>query len=120
MGKPPSKLRYEATHPQVSFRIDHDTKEWLDGIRAKTGQSYSSILQDALISAAKWREYSERRYIEGYEDGKREFHIQYRCGICGGLCTVQPNSNAHQEIVNCLASRGWGHAECHERRRRGM
>lgn len=117
--KPPSRLRYEASHPQISFRIGGETKERLDGIREKTGQSYSSILQDVFENWSKWVEYSEQKYREGYEEAKRCFEITFQCDVCQGLCVVERGSNTHTEIMKHFKGMRWGHAECHKRVRRG-
>ena len=102
MKKPPTKIRYENAHPQVSFRMKRETKGWLDSIRKTTGLSYSSILQQALVSTAQWHEYSQKCYDQGYKDGKSRHQILFRCVVCNGLIAVEPNTEVHQDIVNSL------------------
>ena len=42
--KPPSRIRYERTHPTVSVRVSEKIKSTFDEIRAKTGHSYGEIV----------------------------------------------------------------------------
>jgi hypothetical protein len=55
---------------------------------------------------------------EGYEKGKKAFAIHYYCDVCDSYdLVVEPNSKAHQVVVDALKLKGWGHTTCHEAQR---
>lgn len=116
---PPSYYRYQREHPTISIRLTKDLKEMLDRVRGE--MSYSDIIRKIL--RGDFREIHERAYGLGYDDGYndafREFAIWYYCVVCGKPIYVKANSNAHNAIIEYMREHGWGHVECHEKRRRG-
>ena len=48
----------------------------------------------------------------GYERGKRDHAITYRCAGCGKSCLMRPNGDDHKYVVEVLAEERWGHSAC--------
>ena len=44
-SKPPSRIRYENSHPTVSFRIDRELYDELKDLKSKSGLSVADILR---------------------------------------------------------------------------
>lgn len=45
---PPSRIRYDASNPIISIRIDLKLKQDLEKLRADTGKSLADILREAV------------------------------------------------------------------------
>jgi predicted DNA-binding protein len=113
--KPPSRVRYEKTHPVVSARLGMDDYKRLREILETEGKSFAQFLRE-IINKAKVK-YS-KAYQLGYNIGKGEWQIWYHCSICGERINVTPNGESHKALMEYLEGEGWGHASCHEERRR--
>ncbi len=46
--RPPSRVRYEESHPTVTIRVDLATKEKLDALSASTEKSLTQLVLEAL------------------------------------------------------------------------
>jgi len=69
----PSKLKYDAEHPVISFRLDLELKEKLEGYIEEKGISNADFIKEALdVREAKDAELIERTYDIGYEAGLEE------------------------------------------------
>ena len=96
---PPSRYRYEEKNPTVSARLPKEIRDRLRTNLAKQGRS----LADALIAITndldiKGKSYDEAKR-EGYEQAKK--HYRKTKKAAGQL----------------MSDAGWGHTECHKRRR---
>ena len=122
--KPPSRIRYEKTHPVVSFRVKD---EWYDAFKAFLQEQNLSIGDFFRISYEKQKANYQKAhnqgfnkgyrigYNAGYEKGKEEWGIQFPCSICGELVYIPPNSDCHQAVIEFLKSRHWAHGKCIEK-----
>jgi len=64
--QPLSKLKYDAKHPTVSFRVTEELKERLDEVVRQKGFSYA----DFILEILKRKEVKEKEaYDQGYKDG---------------------------------------------------
>ena len=124
--KPPSRVKYEESHPTVSCRVPRETYERLQAIKEKQGKSFADILRIGMgilkAKAKKEGEVREEAYSEGYDDGyreaKQEFKVTYPCSVCGKTITL--NSEGEKEAASgYMEEYGWGHAECHKKRQQG-
>ena len=50
----------ERTKPVLSFRVDKETVEWIDGYTAKTGKPRIDIFKEAITLFRKERETEQR------------------------------------------------------------
>lgn len=114
---PPSRQRYEASHPTVTARVSKDTYDKLNEIRTTQGRSFTQLLLtgaglltphlDTITLIAKAEQ-------KGYQRG----HRSALKGVPIGVCSV-----CHQPIIWDLtdagdkgrlngALRGWRHSRC--------
>lgn len=54
---------------------------------------------------------------EGYDKGMKDWMIRYPCSICGRMVEVKPGGDCHKAVKRYMKEQGWGHGECHDRRR---
>jgi hypothetical protein len=70
--KPPSRQRYEETHPVIAIRVDKETGQKIRDIREKSGKSYAEIIKQSLGVQSRSTEESYRRgYRNGYSEARK-------------------------------------------------
>ncbi len=126
--KPPSRIRYEKTHPVVSFRVKIDYYKRLKSLLKDTDRSIGDFFREALgvqeTNYAKMERKAElkgfrRGKKEGYKKGKEDWNIWFYCNVCGEVIWIRPSDNAHEHIIKYMKEVGWGHAKCHDKRSSG-
>ena len=113
--KPPARVRYEKSHPTVSFRLSRDEygllKQRLEDLG---GVSFAEFVKQSLgliqpdideIKLASWE--------EGYDKAEKEHQIWYFCAVCRERIDMSPNSDSHRAMIGFMKEHGWGHASCH-------
>ena len=115
--KPPSRARYEQSHPVVSCRLSKAEYELLkQRLDDLGGVSFADFLKDALgIIKRDMRDVQrikDTAYREGYDQGKRDRAIWYLCDACGKRVDMIPNGNDHKAMVQYMKQHRWRHAQC--------
>jgi len=77
--KPPSRVRYEANNPTISFRASEEFRDRLKKAMNKTGKSYADIMRDGLGRQTKAE---EKAYERGYQAGLRQVKMKEFSAIC--------------------------------------
>lgn len=111
MKKPPSRIRYEKSHPVVSARLSMDYYEKLQKVLKTEEKSFAQFVRDVMDKAEI--EYSNA-YSLGYYEGTEDSEIWFYCNICGKKVLILPNSESHKAIIKYMKEHGWGHKTCHE------
>ena len=115
--KLPSRERYEKENPTVSGRMPKEKRDKFYANLAKSGRSVS----DALNSLADDLELKVRPIDEawqaGYEEAKNLYKVPYPCSVCGEPMVIT-SKKAKEAVMEFMIEHGWGHAKCHERKRR--
>ena len=106
--KPPSRIRYEQSHPTVSVRVRRELYDQLKDLREHSGKSVGDILREALKEQAPS---TKRAHQLGYAAAKREFAVSYKCSVCGGNLMVN-SLEEKQAIARYMREHGWGHGAC--------
>jgi hypothetical protein len=134
---PPSRLRYEASHPTVAVHCDVETKARLVALRDATGLPLGALVKQALsvlesdLEAARQAGFAAgfadgRRVGEvagraaGVEEGRkagfaeavRRYRITYPCSRCGKLIALAVGSEAADDAREAITDAGWHHGEC--------
>ena len=118
--KPPSRIRYEKSHPAVSCRLDKETYDLLkQRLEELGGVSVADFVKDALGRLQlKMPDIEDIECMrediegEGYHQAIEECQIWYYCSICGEKVDVEPNSNEHKAIIGYMKEHGWAHESC--------
>jgi len=86
--QPPAKIRYDQSHPTVSFRVTRELKDRLESCTTAKGMSFADFIKEALGVRERERSYEDSfrdGYRKGHHQGKRDeaakCHI--RCTRCG-------------------------------------
>jgi len=116
--KPPARVRYEKSHPTISFRLSKDVygllKQRLEDLG---GVSSADFVKDSLgilqLKMPDIEEIKYRAYDEGYDRAEKDYQIWYYCAECGERIDMGPNSESHKAMIDYMKENGWGHASCH-------
>jgi len=116
--KPPSRIRYEQSHPTVSCRLSKDTYALLkQRLEDLGGVSFADFVKDSLglleLKMPDTEEIEEGARAEGYEEAKKDYRIWYLCNVCGEQIDVEPNDTSHKAIIGYMRKDRWGHQSCH-------
>ena len=108
MHKPPSRIRYEMSHPVISIQVDLDTDLRLRKLREKTGKSLGTLIRENLQT----QERNEKlTYDRAYNKAVEEHQIWYLCARCAKPIPIEPYSETHSMVIDYLGTRVM-HASC--------
>ena len=126
--QPPSRVRYEQSHPTVSCRIPREVHDRLQAAKKSEAKSFADILKTGL-GILELREKDTRKirrqsradgykegYAEGFAEAERFYKVTYPCCICGETMEIT-SIEAKQAASQFMQEHRWGHIACHERRR---
>ena len=122
--KPPSRIRYEQSHPVISCRLpkaDYDLlKQRLEELNISFATFVKSALDRLEIKMSKPKKAREEGYIQGYNKAKEEHQIWYFCNVCQERINISPDSESHKAIIQYMEEHGWGHKSCHEEQKKSQ
>ncbi len=116
--KPPSRIRYEQSHPTVSGRVSREFYDRLLMAR-KDGRSFADVLKLGLgkVERATGRREEARKegyddgYKKGYAEAERVFKVTYHCSNCMRLMVIRSPSE-REAVDQYMRENGWQHDEC--------
>ena len=115
--KPPSRIRYEQTHPTLSCRLDKQTHDLLQKRLDDAGLSFAQFVKSQLgvlkLKKPDIKMIEKEAYRKGYAKAVNGYRIQLLCNICGEPMTVRPKSDLHEAIRGHLEGE-WSHTNCQE------
>jgi hypothetical protein len=122
-GKPPSRVRYESSHPTISCRVSKEMYDQLTDTRMD-GMSFADILKTGLgILKPKLQNIFEARrdsykagYREGYRDAQQHYKVTYPCSVCNQIIELT-SDNEKRFAGKYMREHGWVHAACLNRNR---
>ncbi|MGQ9582933.1 MAG: hypothetical protein ACUVV6_05390 [Thermoplasmatota archaeon] len=109
---PPSRVKYEKSHPVVSIRLRQEDKAKLLEMAEKTCKSLARLVQEALDPMKRD---IDAAYDKGYEDGWGCFEVP--CEICGKNLSMDIKKNEKLKDALLDAFKYWGHAKCIKERK---
>ena len=121
--KTPSRVKYEESHPTVSFRISRELCDRLQVVKKAEGKSTADVLKvgvgllEVKVSEEKEakRQGYEEGFGEGYERAESRYKVTYRCSVCRK--TLEVTSVKEKEAVGrYMREHRWGRADCVDRR----
>ena len=119
----PSRVKYEQSHPTVSFRVSKEIHDRLQAVKEAEGKSITDVLKVGLglleVKVSKEKEAKKQGYEEGFKKGYEEaeelYKVTYPCKICRRTLVVT-SAKAKEAIRRYMLEHGWGHADCINRR----
>ena len=116
MKKPPSRIKYEKTHPVITIRVSPEIYERLRE-RRQNGASYADILRIGL-DKQETHNAPLLQKIEKLELAELELEelvekrtVTYPCSRCGKPIQVQ-HDNEKEVCRNALTKAGFCHRTC--------
>jgi len=117
--KSPSREKYEAENPTVSFRVNHEMYERLQSAKKHEGKSFADIMKIGLglmetkvLNEKEIRESSHKSgYEEGHVEGMMEFGVTYTCSVCGDPVAIESNEEK-EAAAEYMEDHEWAHAKC--------
>ena len=108
--RPPSRIRYEQSHPVIAIRVDRETAERLRGLAEESGKSLATLIKENLDLQEE--EHNEA-WLQGRDEGRKENQIWYYCAVCNKRIDMTPSSDDHGALIEYMKEHGWGHSTCH-------
>ena len=111
---PPSRERYQESHPVVSIRVSRELYDELQAIKKKGKRSFADILKEGLgMEKATTERGYQVGYAKGYAEAKKRFCITYPCSVCHK--PIELNSEPEKEAARqAMVNAKWGHTACIE------
>jgi len=117
--KTPSRIRYEQSHPTVSFRVSKELYDRLQAIKETTGLSNADLLKIAAgkleVKIRREDEIRQQAYeegrLKGFELAESIFKITYPCGKCKRMMEVDTEEEK-EAIRKFMIKGGWCHGDC--------
>jgi hypothetical protein len=106
--QPPSKIKYNQSHPTVSIRVSQELYDELKDLREKSGKSLGDIFREAVGHQAPT---VNKAYQRGFANARQTFEVTYRCVVCRGVLRVT-SEQEKQAIAQYMREHGWGHNGC--------
>jgi len=114
----PSRLRYEASHPCISFRLSREEFKKLEEIRRRSRLSLAEIARRCLgVHLAQTREAYNHGRRTGLKEGLGQ--VELPCPRCKGPMRIDLKSAANEQAADLVrkALSGWRHVTCPDNRR---
>jgi hypothetical protein len=116
--KPPSRERYEKSHPTVSCRVPKELYDQLARIKNREEKSFADILKSGLEKIDSFKkqlsEMSKKSYDEGYQKGYTDaeglYKVMYHCYKCKQPMVV--DRSEEKVVIDRFMSEKWAHDQC--------
>jgi len=117
--KSPSRIKYEQSHPTVSFRVSRELYDRLQAVKEAEGTSITDVLKVGvgLLEVKVRKEEEVRRegyengFGRGYEEAQVLYMVTYPCRVCRKTLEVT-SAKEKEAIKGYMLEHGWGHANC--------
>ena len=111
--KPPSRIRYEQSHPVISLRISTELKEELQNYLAHREESLADFIRESLgVQKPLIEKIEKAAWNKGYDRAEEDYRIRYPCSKCGRVIEMLPGSSWHKAIMEFLKEKGFKHLKC--------
>ena len=128
---PPSRLRYEASHPTVTVRVTRELYDQLQTLRNQANFSYAEILKTGMDKLEPTAEKAYQRGLQdGREKGRKEGHgdgvkkgwdwavgmyaVPYYCSRCGRKHLAIASDEERASAAELMYEAGWHDPDCEE------
>jgi hypothetical protein len=104
----PAKIKYDETHPIISFRCTPALKKKLNDIKKMSDKNVADILKEAVKIQAPS---TENAYGKGVIMAKLTYTVTFRCHKCGQMIEVHTNEEK-EAARQYMEQHGWAHISC--------
>ena len=106
---PPSRERYEESHPVISVRVTPEMRERLEFLKSTSGMSAADVLRIGLGLAEPA---VDEAFEVGHGDSERRHKVAYWCCNCGRDDVSVETSTEAEAVGEFLSQNGWRCPEC--------
>ena len=104
----PAKIKYDNSHPIVSFRSTPDLEKKLDEIKKMSDKSVADIFKEAVgLQAPSTKDAYEKAYLMA----KYTYLVTYRCSVCGEIIEID-TPGEKKAVAQYMKENNWGHNKC--------
>lgn len=114
---PPSREKYEKENPTISTRLPIEKRDKLLSVLRRLGLSLRNLLIGVADETDIKLKPIDEAWKAGYEEAKKRYMVPYPCSVCGKPLPIT-SPKAKKAAARYMTDAGWGHTECHRRRRR--
>lgn len=109
---PPSRRRYEQSHPVIAIRVNEELYRKLQGIKVQANISFADILKQGLgMQEAATKKASYAGFHAGEIKG-RKFHLGI-CTVCKEALYWDLNTEEHRQFLEkAINDSGFVHITC--------
>lgn len=110
MNRPPSKIKYEASHPVIAFRVSQELFDRIQDAKLLSNASYARLIE---IGAGLQQAAHDEGFRQGFGEAKNRYCVAYLCAECGQPIEIQ--SGEEKKFCEKLMTRaGWRHNNCQD------
>jgi hypothetical protein len=106
---PPSRERYEESHPVISVRVTPEMRERLELLKNTSGMSAADVLRIGLDLA---QPAIEEAFNVGYGDAEWRLKVTYWCSGCGRDDLSVEAPEEAEAVGEFLSRNGWYCPRC--------
>jgi hypothetical protein len=123
--RPPSQVRYAATHPQKTIHFDQETFDMVEALLERSGLTWNQFIRQELGSMERHIDVIQERgrachieegrnlgFADGYAKAIARFRLAYACSGCGEPLGLEAGEADACRALELLMQEGWGHDEC--------
>ena len=127
--RPPSQVRYAATHPSKTIHFDAPTYASVEALLGRSGLTANQFIRQALGSMERHiDEIQERGRVRHTEDGRKlgfaegcakgfaeamaMYRVTYPCQGCGEPIELDPAGEDGEHAIAMFKREQWGHEAC--------
>ena len=104
----PAKIKYDKSHPIVSFRTTPDLEKKLDEIQKMSDKNAADILKEAVgLQAPSTKD----AYEIGYLTAKYTYLVTFKCSVCGEIMEIA-SPKEKKAVAQYMKEDGWAHNKC--------
>ncbi len=104
----PAKIKYDKSHPIVSFRTTPDLAKKLDEIQKMSDKNAADILKEAVgLQAPSTKD----AYKKGYLIAQYTYLVTYKCSVCGEVMEIH-TPKEKKAVAQYMEKDNWGHNKC--------
>ena len=109
---PPSRRRYEESHPTISVRVPRELHDRLVQLKQRSGKSVADVVREALdVQTPSVDQAYHRGHAKGFTTAEQWYRVDYRCCVCGGTLTIEGKEDK-EAAARLMREEGWAHRSC--------
>jgi DNA-directed RNA polymerase subunit RPC12/RpoP len=108
-SNPPSRERYDESHPVISVRVSPEMRERLELLKNTSGMSAADVLRVGLDLAEPA---VEEALKQGYEIAEKRFRVIYLCSGCGEQTLSIGTTEQKEAAAELMHQDGWYCPQC--------